>query len=362
MTHVLAWLLIIYGNATLWLLLGLSRRYPRSDKLPPVSLVICLRNEEHNLPVLFQALNNIDYPQDRLEIILVNDQSTDGTVALIGEYQQSSKHKIIVETLSADVPGFPGKMGAMIRGMSSATGDIIALTDANTSPKPDWIRQLVSHFDNDVGIVGGPIRISGKTAWSRIQALDWAYLFAAGAGTAGWNIPQSVFGKNVAIRASTYREIGTLEATPFSVTEDLALLSAIRDRTQWKIRLPMEESITLDTAPTHDLKTLWHQRRRWMIGGVKIPALGRLLILIMLLLSVAILVSLFINPMWALGLFVIQCLLDLPLAASALGRIGRFNWLIYWPLYRAVFIVLLITLAASLLFYRSVHWKGHVHR
>ncbi|KPL05980.1 hypothetical protein AMJ86_10225 [bacterium SM23_57] len=362
MTHILAWLLIIYGIATLWLLLGLSRRYPRSDKLPSVSLVICLRNEEHNLPVLFQALNTIDYPEDRLEIILVNDQSTDGTAKLIDEYQQSSRHKIILETLIANVPGFPGKMGAMIRGMDRATGDIIALTDANTNPRPDWIRQLVSHFDNDVGIVGGPIRITGKSIWSRLQALDWAYLFAAGAGTAGWGTAQSIFGKNVAIRASAYQEIGTLKAIPFSVTEDLTLLSAIRDRTKWKIRLPMEESVTLDAAPTPSLKTLWHQRRRWMIGGAKVSAVGRLLILIMLLLSVAILVSLFINPMWALGLFVIQCLLDLPLAASALGCIGRFNWLIYWPLYRAVFIAILIPLAASLLFYRSVHWKGHVHR
>jgi cellulose synthase/poly-beta-1,6-N-acetylglucosamine synthase-like glycosyltransferase len=187
-------------------------------------------------------------------------------------------------------------------------------------------------------------------------------LFAAGSGTAGWGFPQSVFGKNAAIRTSVYQEIGTWKSIPFSVTEDLALLAAVRDRTTWKIRLPLEESIAVDATPTPNLRTLWHQRRRWLIGGVKVTALGQFMLVLMLLMTLAIVVSLFIHPAWTLGLFLLQCALDLPLVAGALWRIERLSWLIYLPLYRVVYILLLIPIVVSILFTRSVHWKDQIRR
>jgi 1,2-diacylglycerol 3-beta-glucosyltransferase len=359
---LLAWLLITYGLATLWLLLGIYRQSPGIDQLPKISVVICLRNEESALPGLLDALNHLDYPQDRLEIVLVNDRSTDNTEKLLHQFQTKSQFPVVLVTLDTEVPGYPGKMGALIRGLNQASGDIFALTDADTGPHPEWIRCLVSHFEEDVGVVAGPIRITGKGLWSRLQALDWTYLFAAGSGAAGWGHPQSIFGKNAAIRAATYNQIGTLQAVPFSVTEDLALTAAVRDRTKWKIRLPMDETLTLDATPAPNLKTLWHQRRRWALGGISLPVVGRLLIALMMIMSLVIIVSLFVNPAWAIGLFILQCLLDFPLIASALGRIGRSSWLIYWPLYRAAFIILLIPLITSFLFSRSIHWKGDIHR
>jgi 1,2-diacylglycerol 3-beta-glucosyltransferase len=382
-TYWLAWLLIAYGIATLWLVMGMSRRYPHVDDEFSVSLIVCLRDEETNLPGLLQCLNALDYPEDRLEIILVNDRSTDDTSRMISDFQKTSRFPVATETIvenesqsghpersegspngepSAVNASHTGKMRALIRGLKLAKNDVYILTDADARPDPHWIRQMVSYFDADVGLIGGSVRIAGNTLWDRLQALDWTYLFAAGAGTAGWNVPQSVFGKNVAIRATAYDEIGTLEALPFSVTEDLALLAAVRDRTKWKILLPMEESLAMDALPTPSLKTLWHQRRRWLLGGIKITSVGRLLILIMLLLSLAILVSLFVDPAWAIGLFLIQCILDIPLAASALGRLGRFNWIVYWPLYRIVFTILIVFLVGSLLFCRSIRWKGQIYR
>ena len=362
MTFWLAWLLIAYGIATLWLVMGISRRQPQSDDELSASLVVCLRNEESNLPGLLQCLNALEYPEDDLEIILVNDRSNDRTGHIIDEFQATSKFPVLVKEITEETPDHPGKMGALAQGFKLAKNDIYFLTDADARPDPHWIRQMISYFDRDVGLVGGAVRIIGDSLWSRLQALDWTYLFAAGSGTAGWNIAQSVFGKNAAIRASAYKEIGTLEAVPFSVTEDLALLAAVRDRTKWKIILPVEVGLAVDALPTPSLKSLWHQRRRWLLGGIKITSVGRLLILIMLLLSLAILLSLFVDPAWAIGLLLIQCVLDIPLAASALGRLGRFNWIIYWPLYRIAFTLLIVPLLGSLLYSRSIRWKGQVYR
>ena len=417
MTYFLIGLVILYGLAAYWLWLGLFRRYPLTEKLPSVSVLVCLRNEETTLPELLVTLESLDYPKNLMEIILVNDQSTDNTAELISKYTQQSQFHVKVveinpppydsrrlkrsageqkgghleplfppaiaggnkrgvvqnqlgvgEESSPPVPGgelkggLLGKTNALIQGMEQVSHDIVIMTDANARPKPDWIRSLVSYFRDDVGLVGGPIRIIGKGLWSRLQALDWVYLFAAGSGASGWGFPQSVFGKNVAIRASVYQEIGTWKAIPFSVTEDLALLAAVRDRTKWKIRLPLEESITVDATPTLNFKTLWRQRRRWLIGGVKVTAFGQFMLLLMLAMSLAIVVSLFVHPAWGLCLFLIQCILDLPLVALALNRMGRLDWFIYLPLYRLVYILLLIPISLSVLFTRSVHWKDQVHR
>lgn len=360
MTHWLAGLLVAYGVATLWLLIGMSRRHRKTNRTVTVSLVICLRNEETNLPGLLRSLNALDYPEDRLEIILVNDRSSDSTGRQIEDFRSTARFPVIVENVTAEISGFPGKMGALIRGLKLASNDLFVLTDADARPRPDWIRRMVSYFNDDIGLVGGPIRITGTSLWARLQALDWTYLFAVGAGTAGWNVPQSVFGKNAAIRAMTYQDIGTLEAVPFSVTEDLALLAAVRDRTRWKIRLPLEKSLAVDVLPTPNLRTLWHQRRRWLLGGMKITLVGRLLILIMLFLTLAIWLSLFLSPLWAMGLFAIQCLIDLPLAGLTLARLGRLGWIAYWIPYRLVFAVLVLPVVGSLLVTRSIHWKGQI--
>jgi cellulose synthase/poly-beta-1,6-N-acetylglucosamine synthase-like glycosyltransferase len=383
--YCLIGLLILYGLVSFWLWLGLFHRYPRTEKLPSVSLLVCVRNEETTLPDLLTALESLDYHKDLLEIILVNDQSTDNTAELISKYTQQSQFS--VKVVNINLPpydsrgeqkggqnfsppisggeikgGLLGKTNALIQGMEQVSHDIVVFTDANARPRPDWIRNLVSYFTDEVGLVGGPVRIVVKGLWSRLQALDWVYLFAAGSGTAGWGFPQSVFGKNAAIRTSVYKEIGTWKSIPFSVTEDLALLAAVRDRTTWKIRLPLEESIAVDATPTPNLRTLWHQRRRWLIGGVKVTALGQFMLVLMLLMTLAIVVSLFIHPAWTLGLFLLQCALDLPLVAGALWRIERLSWLIYLPLYRVVYILLLIPIVVSILFTRSVHWKDQIRR
>jgi cellulose synthase/poly-beta-1,6-N-acetylglucosamine synthase-like glycosyltransferase len=362
MTHWLAWLLIIYGVATLWLLMGMMRRFPQVAILPSVSVVICVRDEEQHLPNLLKALDELDYPADKLEIVMVDDRSSDATPKLLENFRQSSPFPVVIETLTADVNGFPGKTGALIRGLERASGDIYLLTDADVIPHSGWIRQLVSHFSDDVGLVGGPVRVHGVGLIGRLQTLDWAYMFAVGSGTAGWNVPQSVFGKNAAIRAQTYRDIGTFESVPFSVTEDLALLGAVRDRTSWKIRLPMDKSVLVDAEPVTNVKTFWRQRRRWLMGGVRVAAVGRILMVISLLLSTVIVAGILINPAWALGLLIIMCLLDIPLMASALSRLGRMSQLIFLPLYRVVFVVLFVVISISFLFSRAIYWKGSMHR
>jgi hypothetical protein len=124
----------------------------------------------------------------------------------------------------------------------------------------------------------------------------------------------------------------------------------------------MDESVLVDAESIPKAGTFWRQRRRWLKGGIRVGAIGRILLLINLSLSVVIVAGLFIDPTWVLGLLIIMCVLDIPLIATALSRIERTSQLIYFPLYRLVFIVLFVAISISFLFSRAIHWKGSVHR
>ncbi len=115
--------------------------------LPFVSVVVASYNEEKYIYKCLNALMAIHYPKDKLEIIVVSDGSKDRTV----EFTKKYPVKLI------DLVTNKGLSYARNAGAKVAKGEIIAYTDADCEPDPDWLYFLVQGFDNEkVGCVGGP--------------------------------------------------------------------------------------------------------------------------------------------------------------------------------------------------------------
>jgi cellulose synthase/poly-beta-1,6-N-acetylglucosamine synthase-like glycosyltransferase len=135
----------------LWAL-GLGKRQDlrRADIIPSVSLIISVYNEEE---VIRQKLDNslsLDYPPDRLEIIVASDGSTDRTPAIVRDYADAV-------TLH-HYPQRRGKNAALNDAAPQARGDILVFTDANGMYQKDALRLLVRHFaDPRVGCVCGEL-------------------------------------------------------------------------------------------------------------------------------------------------------------------------------------------------------------
>jgi len=117
--------------------------------LPSVSVVIPMRNEAKILKRCLRAMERLDYPEDLLEIVIVNDGSTDNTRELILGTNWSFNYKYI-ETEGV------GVSKARDIGVKRASGDFIAFTDADCIAGPDWIKSLIEPFDDNVAAVGGP--------------------------------------------------------------------------------------------------------------------------------------------------------------------------------------------------------------
>lgn len=114
---------------------------------PLISIVVPVYNGEKVLPTLIESLSKLDYPKDCLEIILVNNNSSDRTAEILA----ATPFTVISEMQ-------PGCGTARNAGIRQARGEFIACTDADCVVSPTWLKDLVSGFtDPKIGAVAGTI-------------------------------------------------------------------------------------------------------------------------------------------------------------------------------------------------------------
>ena len=175
---VLFWLaaaLLVYTHVgyplVLWLLARLKARRPHAfvRELPKVSLIVAAYDEEAVIADKVRNALELDYPPDRLELIVASDGSTDDTVRLAGE---AGAHAVL------DLPR-AGKAQAQDIAVDGATGEVLAFSDANSLWAPDALRALVAALaDPAVGYVCGQLRFTRSEGDTNEEGAYWRYEMA----------------------------------------------------------------------------------------------------------------------------------------------------------------------------------------
>jgi glycosyltransferase involved in cell wall biosynthesis len=115
---------------------------------PIVSVVVPVYNGAATIATCIEALLAQTYPSQLTEIIVVDNNSTDGTPDLVSRYPVTLLHERAIQTSYA----------ARNRGIEHARGELVALTDADCTPRPDWLSRLIEPFSNgEVGAVLGVV-------------------------------------------------------------------------------------------------------------------------------------------------------------------------------------------------------------
>ncbi|HEX8990859.1 MAG TPA: cellulose synthase family protein [Anaerolineales bacterium] len=150
---VLLWL-AMYGvsnliNALLFLRVKLTRK-PKSPALlpkewPAITIQLPIYNEKYTVARLLEAVRQLEYPPDRMQIQVLDD-STDDTAQLVrGLVEQYRAEGINIQLLQRmNRAGY--KAGALSEGLKSATGEFLAIFDADFVPTPDWLKKTVPLF------------------------------------------------------------------------------------------------------------------------------------------------------------------------------------------------------------------------
>ncbi len=166
---LLAWTHVLYPPAMALTARLRPRRVRKGEFTPSVSIVVAAHNEEGVIERRLENFLSLDYPPERLEILIASDASTDGTDE-------------IVERVSARDPRvrllrYPrgGKLAAQNRAYKEAKGEVLAFSDSNATWAPDALRKLVRNFaDPEVAYVCGRLRLQRADGSNR-EGAYWRY-------------------------------------------------------------------------------------------------------------------------------------------------------------------------------------------
>lgn len=218
-----------------------------STELPTVSIIVPIYNGEHDLPDLLAALRAQDYPADRMEVLLVDNRSTDCTAELI---RQSGFRGLSEESAQSSY-------AARNRGIAAATGEILAFTDADCRPDPSWLREGVRALEeNGADLAGGRVetRLGEK---ANVYELYNVFM----------EPPQDKFVEkgtaitgNLFVRRRVMAELGGFESGMISCGDLLLTSRAVESGH----RLVLAERCVVGHAPRRTARSLF--RKGWRLG------------------------------------------------------------------------------------------------
>lgn len=330
-----------------------------SDRLPIVSVLIAARNEEHYLPQCIEALLRLDYPIERLDILIGNDGSTDGTGAIAEAYAAAWPHIRVIH-VSDCIGHARGKANVLEHLARAARGTLWLMTDADILVGPGWIQGMLAAFEAPgTGIVTGWTQVQAIGWLGRMQAIDWTNALVLLASLSALGLPQTSMGNNMGIRREAYTDTGGYAKIPFSVTEDFALFRAVR-AAGWGSTHRLTKEVRVLTWPIPDAEGLLRQRLRWMQGAMATawPVKTALVLLAFF-------------PVWSLALtawsweafglaWCAKLLAETAWGCWSLLRTGQARLMGYLPVYACYVQVLLLVLVLRYLSRKgqTIEWKG----
>jgi len=239
----------------------LRRRPPArvwSTTLPSVTVAIPAKNEGPIIDATLRSLDRLNYPRELLELVLIDDGSTDGTAAIAAARAARMQHRLRIIS-HASSGGKAHRLNELVRSTASR---FVLVLDADHWVEPDLISRLLAHFEGagDVACVQAASAVRNSTASLLSKMLEMEYQFRCRAIYPGKRM--GIFlGSGGMFETKALLEVGGFDGA--MLTEDTEISYRLYERGR---RVVFDDSIlTRDLAPT-DFRNFFNQRHRWMRG------------------------------------------------------------------------------------------------
>ena len=287
--YILYSIVVLYLIVQIWQLQALFRyevynnfqtiQIEDPSVFPQISIWVACRNEEKNIEHCLLSLLDLNYPKDKIQILIGNDQSTDNTrqkiLDVIEQYSKQSQYsesKTLLQLIDIldDESGLKAKARVMAQLDKHAIGEYYLITDADVVVSPNWALGLLGSLSNEMGVASGTTMVKSDGIWGWLQEIDWAYFMGLLNLISFSGIPATAVGNNMIMKKEAYWETGGYGKIQFSITEDYKLYSEICKK-GWKWNNVMSPQVLAFTHKIEGFLPLLHQRKRWLSGGKELP-------------------------------------------------------------------------------------------
>jgi cellulose synthase/poly-beta-1,6-N-acetylglucosamine synthase-like glycosyltransferase len=357
---------IFYAGEIILFLLALSKKEKKHKHIasfPNVSVVVAARNEEENIERCLRSILQVDYPADKLEVVVADDGSTDRTPEIISKIKQEHNNLKVIR-IESQINNLKGKANALAQAIAQTNGEFIFLTDADCEVPRTWIKGMLRHFDEKTGVASGVTIIETGKIFYGMQSLDWAFLLSVAAAVGRLFKPVACIGNNMAFRKEAYIECGGYQNLKFSITEDFALFKAITGNGKWGYAFPVDLETLVISKPVKTLKELYHQKKRWGTGGLDTGLLGIAVmsggfIFHLLLILSPLLIEKISSLLISLAL---KFFIDGAFLFKTLRKFKKTSLLKYLPFFELYYIIYVVVLPFVVFFGGKTVWKDRKYK
>ena len=231
-----------------------------SHSLTKISIILPIRNEEKNIPVILNCLMKQDYPKDKFEVIIVDDFSTD------------TSRDIIKQTICSNIKYIPlrnegGKKQAITEGILYSTGTLIVTTDADCTMNDNWLSTIAAFYEEKKPkmIISPVLNDTKEVSFvERMQSQEMMVLTASAGASLYYNLPTLCSGANLAYEKEAFIAVKGFEGIDkISSGDDIFLMQKIHNAFNKEIKYLKSKDAVVYTIPEKYMHDALRQRKRW---------------------------------------------------------------------------------------------------
>ncbi len=226
-------------------------------------MLIAARNEEANIGRTLSDILAQQFPRELLEVIVVDDHSTDHTSAIV---QTFAEQGVKLLKLDESEPLNSYKKKAISMAIARATGELIITTDADCRMEANWLATVVAYAEEKGSfLVSSPVVYSQQQGFfEELQTLEFLYLIGLGAAGIGNRQPSTCNGANLAYRRDVFYEMDGFNGIDHLASgDDELFLHKVAAKYPDKIGFCKSRDAIVYTDAKKDMQGFISQRRRW---------------------------------------------------------------------------------------------------
>ncbi|MEI6949113.1 glycosyltransferase [Paraflavisolibacter sp. H34] len=228
----------------------------------PLSVVVAARNEESAITGLLESLERQTYPRHLVEVVIVDDFSTDSTREVVARH--ANGRTVVVQPSVA--PHLSSKKKAIEAGIHTARHPFVVITDADCLPPPQWLHRIAG-FQQQSGaaFIAAPVKFTAPpTLLGIFQRLDFLTLQGITAASVAAGFHSMCNGANLAYSRAAFFEVdGFAGIDQVASGDDMLLMHKIWKKHPREVRYLKSREAIVETPAMPDWKGFLRQRIRW---------------------------------------------------------------------------------------------------